>query len=79
MVVEYQLGFERMIRKAVENFRAMGLEAVFYRAAVESVNRRPGGNAVIMGLRPTGSMIMTTAMTAPCIWAMVLRNAGFLS
>ena len=32
-----------MIRKAVENFRAMGLEAVFYRAAVESVNRRPGG------------------------------------
>ena len=43
VVVEYQLGFERMIRKAVENFRAMGLEAVFYRAAVESVNRRPGG------------------------------------
>ena len=29
VVVEYQLGFERMIRKAVENFRAMGLEAVF--------------------------------------------------
>ena len=43
VVVEYQLGFERMIRKAVENFRAMGLEAVFCRAAVESVNRRPGG------------------------------------
>lgn len=43
VVVEYQLGFERMIRKAVENFRAMGLEAVFYRAAVESVNRRANG------------------------------------
>lgn len=42
VVVEYQLGFERMIRKAVENFRAMGLEAVFYRAAVESVNRGAG-------------------------------------
>lgn len=43
VVVEYQLGFERMIRKAVENFRGMGLEVIFYRAAVESVNRRPGG------------------------------------
>ncbi len=43
VVVEYQLGFERMIKKAVENFRAMGLEPVFYRAAVESLNRRPGG------------------------------------
>ncbi|MGN0371858.1 MAG: aminopeptidase [Enterocloster sp.] len=43
VVVEYQLGFERMIRKAVENFRAMGLEPVFYRAAVESLNRRPNG------------------------------------
>lgn len=43
VVVEYQLGFERMIRRAVENFRGMGLEVIFYRAAVESVNRRPGG------------------------------------
>lgn len=41
VVVNYQLGFERMIRKSVENFRAMGLETVIYRAALESVNRRP--------------------------------------
>lgn len=43
VVVEYRLGFERMIRKAVENFRAMGLEVVVYRAAVETVNRRANG------------------------------------
>mgnify|MGYP007129695067 CR=1 FL=1 len=43
VVVEYQLGFERMIRKAVENFQKMGLEPIFYRAAVESLNRRPNG------------------------------------
>lgn len=43
VVVEYQLGFERMIKKAVENFRDMGLEPIFYRAAVESLNRRPNG------------------------------------
>ena len=43
LVVEYQLGFERMIRRAVENFREMGLEPVFYRAAVESVNRLSNG------------------------------------
>lgn len=43
VVVEYQLGFERMIRRAVENFREMGLEPVFYRAAVESINRLSNG------------------------------------
>lgn len=43
VIVEFQLGFERMVRKAVENFRAMGLEPVFYRAALESVNRRTNG------------------------------------
>lgn len=41
VVVEYELGYERMIRKAVENFRAMGLEPIFCRNAVESLNRRP--------------------------------------
>lgn len=31
--VRYSLGFERMIRKAVQNFREMGLESTIYRAA----------------------------------------------
>ncbi|MBQ2802695.1 MAG: aminopeptidase [Lachnospiraceae bacterium] len=31
--IRYQLGFERMIRKAIENFAKMGLEPVIYRAA----------------------------------------------
>ena len=43
VVVEYQLGFERMIRRAVEQFRSLGLETVYYRAAVESLNRRSNG------------------------------------
>ena len=43
VVVEYQLGFERMIRRAVEQFRSLGLEPVCYRAAVESLNRRSNG------------------------------------
>ncbi len=43
VVVEYQLGFERMIRRAVEQFRSLGLETVCYRAAVESLNRRSNG------------------------------------
>lgn len=43
VVVEYQLGFERMIRRAVEQFRSLGLETVCYRAAVESLNRRSSG------------------------------------
>lgn len=43
VVVEYQLGFECMIRRAVKQFRSLGLEPVCYRAAVESLNRRSNG------------------------------------
>ncbi len=38
--IRYNIGFERMIRKAVENFEKMGLKPVIYRAAVESINKR---------------------------------------
>lgn len=78
VVVEYQLGFERMIRRAVEQFRSLGLEPVCYRAAVESLNRRSNGKGDITVRLPTASMIMTTAMTAPCIWEMLLRSASCL-
>lgn len=37
--IRYQLGFERMIRQAVLNFRAAGLKPIFSRAAVNTVNR----------------------------------------
>ena len=78
VVVEYQLGFERMIREAVKNFRKMGLEPIFYRAAVESLNRRPNGKRAILVLLLTNSMIMITAMTVPFIWAMPLKRENFL-
>jgi len=38
--IRYTLGFERIIRKAVMNFREMGLEPVIYRAAVNTINKR---------------------------------------
>lgn len=38
--IRYQLGFERMIRKAIENFAKMGLKPVIYRAAVSTLNKR---------------------------------------
>lgn len=38
--IRYVLGFERIIRKAIENFKAMGLQPVIYRAASFSVNKR---------------------------------------
>lgn len=37
--IRYHIGFERMIRMAVENFRNMGLEPVISRAAVGTINR----------------------------------------
>ena len=38
--LRYNLGFERMIRRAVENFAKMGLRPVIYRAAVSTLNKR---------------------------------------
>lgn len=37
--IRYHIGFERMIRMAVENFREMGLEPIISRAAVGTMNR----------------------------------------
>ena len=38
--VRYQLGFERVIRKSIENFAKMGLRPSIYRAAVNVVTKR---------------------------------------
>ncbi len=38
--VRYQLGFERVIRKAIENFAELGLRPSIYRAAVNVVTKR---------------------------------------
>ena len=38
--IRYQLGFERMIRKAIGNFAKMGLKPVIYRAAVSTLDKR---------------------------------------
>ena len=40
--IRYCLGFERMVRLAVQNFRRMGLEPVIYRAAACVLNKRQG-------------------------------------
>lgn len=38
--IRYQLGFERMVRYAIENFKKLGLDTTIYRAANNVVNKR---------------------------------------
>ena len=38
--IRYILGFERIIRKAIENFAQMGLKPVIYRSASHSINKK---------------------------------------
>ncbi|MDO5423889.1 MAG: aminopeptidase [Eubacteriales bacterium] len=38
--LRYVLGFERMMKKAIRNFEAMGLKPVIYRSAVSSITKR---------------------------------------
>ena len=52
VAVLFELGFERMVRRAVEDFRNMGLEPVMYRAAVWSVNKNPVGKRGFHGTSP---------------------------
>ncbi len=40
VVIRYQLGFEKMVYYAIENFRKMGLTPVIYRAAWSAVSKR---------------------------------------
>ena len=42
--IRYSLGFERMVRAAIAQFEAMGLESIIYREARHSINRKPQGN-----------------------------------
>ena len=38
--IRYRLGFERMVRAAIQQFAEIGLQAVIYRSATHSVNKR---------------------------------------
>lgn len=52
VAVIYELGFERMVRRAVELFGEMGLEAVIFRAPVWSVNKNPNRKRGFHGSSP---------------------------
>lgn len=40
--IRCRLGFERVVRSAVSQFRSMGLESILYRSAVHAVTKRQG-------------------------------------
>ncbi len=50
--IRYCLGFERIIREAVKNFEAMGLQSILYRAAVSRVNMRENNKIGYYGTSP---------------------------
>ncbi len=38
--IRYQIGFERVVRQAIHNFKDMGLESIIYRAAYIAINKK---------------------------------------
>lgn len=40
VAIRYSIGFERMVKEALQQFKEMGLNATIFRAAVSSVNKR---------------------------------------
>ncbi len=51
-IIRYSLGFERVVRAAVENFKKMGLESVIYRAGSVSLTRSSSGRVGFYGAIP---------------------------
>ena len=59
--IRYNLGFERMVRAAIIQFREMGLEPVIYRHATHAVNKRGTASSWLYRRQcQIRSMIMTT-------------------
>ena len=50
--IRYNLGFERMVRAAIIQFREMGLEPVIYRHATHAVNKRGSARIGFTGGNP---------------------------
>lgn len=50
--IRYELGYERMVRAAIRQFEAMGLQVILYRAAVWSVTQNPGRKVGYHGASP---------------------------
>ena len=50
--IRYELGFERMVKYAIENFEKMGLDVILCRAAVWAVNTNAGRKAGYFGTSP---------------------------
>lgn len=38
--IRYQIGFERVVRQAIHNFKDMGLESIIFRAAYMAINKK---------------------------------------
>jgi hypothetical protein len=51
--IRYQIGFERMVRYAIQNFRKLGLEPTIYRAAYNAVNKRQHLKIGCHGISPS--------------------------
>lgn len=54
--IRYELGFERLVREEMKQFKAMGLETTIYRAAANVVNRRQNIKIGFFGASPDEQM-----------------------
>ena len=71
--IRYCLGFERVVRLAVENFEKMGLKPVIYRAASSVITKKNRSRSDITVRSPTNNMSTTTAqIIRRCFWTSVV-------
>ncbi len=54
--IRYSLGFERVVKAAVKQFKAMGLDTTIYRAAVNTINKRMHLKIGYFGASPNKQM-----------------------
>ncbi len=74
--IRYSLGFERMVKAAILQFREMGLKPVIYRHATHAVNKRGCSHVAIPAALPIRSTITIIVRTVHCSWTEILCSAN---
>ena len=76
--IRYNLGFERMVRAAILQFREMGLEPVIYRHATHAVNKRGMHGSALLVEMQIRSMSMITGRIRHFLWTVIMYSANFV-
>ena len=77
--IRFKLGFERVVKQAIENFQAMGLAPTIYRSGASVLTKRVHPETAISGEYRTSSLITIIRMIRCYFWTSITWSADLRS